>query len=329
MVVDDQPENIAALSAALQPLGYNVRSAESGREGLRLVRETLPDVVLLDIVMPDLDGFEVCRQLKEDEETRLIPVVFLTGLESREARLRGLELGATDFLTKPFDLVELETRVRNLVNSRRLTEELESAEQMLFAIARAVEARDEHTSGHCDRLSLLAARLGQHLGLGDEALRALSRAGYLHDIGKVGVADAVLLKPAPLDDEEWKVMRNHVEIGVEICSPLRSFRPVLPIIRHHHERFDGSGYPDGLAGDGIPYLARVFQVADAFDALTTDRPYRKALDVGRALALMIEETEQGRWDPEVIWALHELIAGGTGVAREAEDRLPRLADGAT
>lgn len=329
LVVDDQPENIAALSEALRPLGYTVLSAESGTEGLRLVRQSQPDVVLLDIVMPDLDGFEVCRQLKLDDETRLIPVVFLTGLESREARLRGLELGATDFLTKPFDLVELETRVRNLVNFRRLTEELESAEQMLFAIARTVEARDEHTGGHCDRLSLLAARLGQHLGLDDEAVRALSRAGYLHDIGKVGVPDSVLLKPGPLDAEEWNIMRTHVETGVEICSPLRSFRPVLPIIRHHHERFDGTGYPDGLSGEEIPYLARVFQVADAFDALTTDRPYREALETDRALRVMRDETEQGRWDPDVIEAFHQLIAGDPGLPLDAGGGAPRLADGTT
>jgi len=329
LAVDDQPENLAAVAEALRPLGYNVLRAGSGTDALRLVQDERPDVVLLDIVMPELDGFEVCRRLKADDETRLIPVVFLTGLESREARLRGLELGATDFLIKPFDLVELETRVRNLVSFRRLTEDLEDAEQVLFAIARAVEARDEVTGGHCDRLSSLAARLGAQMGLQGEALRALSRAGYLHDIGKIAVPDAVLRKPGPLDAAEWEIMRTHVEIGVEICSPLRGFRPVAPIIRHHHERFDGSGYPDGLAGEDIPLLARVFQVADAFDALTAERPYRAALSPRDALALLQKETARGLWDEDVVAALRELLDDDAGAAAAAGRAGWSLADGAT
>ena len=315
LLVDDDPASRATLTQALGPLGYHVMEAADGRAGLDLARSHAPDVILLDVVMPEMDGFTVCQRLKADAETRLIPVVFLTGLDSRTARLQGLEVGATDFLHKPFDLVELETRVRNLVNFRRLTQELDSAEQMLFAIARVVEARDERTGQHCDRLSQLAAELGEALGLVDEEIKALHRAGYLHDIGKIGIPDAILLKPGEFTAAEWEIMRTHVAVGVEICAPLRAFRPVLPIIRHHHEHLDGSGYPDGLAGDAIPLLARVFQVADVFDALTNDRPYRSALSVDEAVKTMREEARQGWWDPGILDTLVKLLEG-RGTAAE-------------
>jgi putative two-component system response regulator len=302
LVVDDQPLNTEALAQALQPLGYEVWQALDGPTALLLAREHLPDVILLDLRMPGMDGFEVCRKLKADPETQLLPVVVLTGMDSRETRLAALEAGATDFLAKPFDLVELEVRVRNLVSYRRLIQDLDDAERMLFAVARAVEARDEGTGEHCDRLSHLAVWLGERLGLKDEDLKSLRRAGYLHDIGKIGIPDRILHKPGPLDPQEWVVMRSHVEIGVRICAPLRTLRPVLPIIRHHHERWDGSGYPDGLAGEAIPFLARVFQVVDVYDALTSDRPYRKALPPEEALAVLQQETARGRWDPAVVEA---------------------------
>ena len=312
LIIDDQPQSLEAMRDALLPLGFEVWQALEGESGLLLARERQPDVILLDVMMPGLDGFEVCRRLKADEETRLLPIVFLTGLDSRLARLRGLEAGGTDFLTKPFDLVELEVRVRNLVSFRRLTQDLDDAEKMLFAVARAVEARDEGTGDHCDRLATLAARLGEHLGLDSESLKTLRRAGYLHDIGKIGIRDAILLKPGRLDTEEWKVMRSHVEIGVEICAPLRTLRPVLPVIRHHHERRDGSGYPDKLAGDDIPLLVRVFQVVDVFDALTNDRPYRRALSVEEALAVQREEAAHGWWDPQILEAFATMIGPQAG-----------------
>ncbi len=308
LVVDDQASSREATAAALLPLGYEVLQARDGIEGLLLARQRVPDVILLDIMMPGVDGWEVCQELKADEETRLIPVVFLTGLDSRQARLRGLETGATDFLSKPFDLVELEVRVRNLVSFRRLTQDLDDAEKMLFAVARAVEARDEQTGDHCGRLADLAASLGETLGIDGEGLKALRRAGYLHDIGKIGIPDAVLLKPDRLTAEEWQVMQTHVEIGVKICAPLRTLRSVLPIIRHHHERQDGSGYPDGLAGDAVPELAQVFQVVDVYDALTNDRPYRKALTPAVGLQILHEEAARGWWNGEVVEALTDLLS---------------------
>ena len=302
LAIDDQPQSLEAMREALTPLGFEVLEASGGEAGIALARERQPDVILLDIMMPGMDGFEVCQRLKADEETRLLPVVFLTGLDSRDARLRGLAAGATDFLTKPFSVIELELRVRNLVSFRRLTQDLDDAEKMLFAVARAVEARDEGTGEHCDRLSQLAARLATHMGLVPEAQKTLRRAAYLHDIGKIGIPDAVLQKPGGLDDDEWRIMRSHVEIGVSICSPLRTLRTVLPIVRHHHEKRDGSGYPDGLTGEAIPELAQIFQVVDVFDALTNTRPYREALTNERALAILTEETERGWWNPKVVEA---------------------------
>lgn len=305
LVIDDQVQSLEAMADALHPLGFEVWQAGDGETGLTIAKQQQPDVILLDVMMPGVDGYEVCRRLKADEETRLLPVVFLTGLDSRQARLQGLEVGATDFLSKPFDLVELEVRVRNLVSFRRLTQDLDDAEKMLFAVARTVEARDEGTGEHCERLSHLAGQLGDRLGQNGDSIKSLRRAGYLHDIGKIGIPDAVLLKPGRLTPDEWAIMRNHVEIGVSICSPLRTLRSVLPIIRHHHERQDGSGYPDGLKGAEIPLLVRIFQVVDVFDALTNDRPYRKALGAEEAVSVIREETEKGWWDRRVV----EVFAG--------------------
>jgi putative two-component system response regulator len=318
LAVDDDPGALEALAEALSTLQFRVWGATDGGSALALAQRHQPDVILLDVMMPGMDGYELCSLLKQDPETRLIPVVFLTGHGTREARLHGLEAGATDFLNKPCDLVELEVRVRNLVDFRRLTLELDSAEQMVFSIARTVEARDPDTSDHCERLAQLGVRLGRRLGLGEDDLTALRRGGYLHDLGKVGIPDSVLLKPGPLDAGEWDTMKRHVEIGVEICSPLRSLRPVLPLIRHHHERFDGSGYPDGLSGGDIPLLARVFQVVDVYDALSNDRCYRKALDRDTALSVMVDETNHGFWDPEAFEAFVLMLESeGAGCVADA------------
>jgi len=300
LAVDDDPGALSALADALGTLGFQVVQAADGETALELASEQQPDVVLLDVQMPGMDGFEVCRRLKADPSLLLVPVVFLTGHGSRRARLEGLEAGATDFLNKPCDLVELEVRVRNLVNFRRLTTELDSAEQMVYSIARVVEARDQDTGDHCERLARLSVSLGERLGLDGETITALRRGGYLHDLGKIGIPDKMLLKPGKLTADEWTIMKKHVEIGVEICSPLRSLKPVLPLIRHHHERFDGSGYPDGLAGEEIPLLARVFQVVDVYDALTVDRCYRSAMTVDEAIEVVKSETDKGYWDPTIV-----------------------------
>ncbi|MCP4899028.1 MAG: response regulator [bacterium] len=307
LAVDDDPNALEAIASALGSLDYDVWRTVDAQVVLETAKRRQPDVILLDLVMPGLDGFEVCRRLKADPDTRLIPVVILTGQGGRDARIAGLDVGATDFLRKPCDLMELEVRVRNLVEFRHLTQELDSAEGMVLSIARLVEARDEGTGEHCERLASMVKSLGRRLGMEDDEVVALERGGYLHDIGKVGIPDAVLLKPGRFTEDEWRIMKRHVEIGNEICSPLRTLRPVLPIIRHHHERLDGSGYPDGLRGDEVPFMARVFQVVDIFDALTNDRPYRAALSDQDALRTLEEEKERGWWDPTVVNVFRSMI----------------------
>jgi putative two-component system response regulator len=309
LVVDDDAASREGLARLLRREGYEVSVAGDGRAVPELVERLAPDLVLLDVVMEPVDGFEVCRRLKADPETRLTPVVLVTGQAPPEERLRGVEAGADDFLRKPVDVAELLARVRSLVLLKSRTDELERVETILFSLALSIESRDDHTHGHCERLAEYSARLGTALGLAAEQVTALRRAGIVHDIGKVAVPDAILLKPGPLTPEEEAVLRRHPVVGERICAPLKSFRLVLPIIRHHHEKWDGSGYPDGLRGAAIPLTARVLQIVDVFDALTTARPYKPALPVDEALRTMEEEVGRGWWDREVFSAFRELIAG--------------------
>src|SRR5690606_37002025 len=213
-----------------------------------------------------LDGFAACRVLKNDARTRLTPVVLMTGAAEREDRMQAIECGADDFLAKPIDFTELKARVRSLVRLKRYTDELDSAESVILSLARTVEARDPLTEGHCERIDSYAVGLGRRLGLATEDLAALHRGGFLHDIGKIAVPDAVLFKPGPLTPEELAIMRMHPVVGDQLCGNLRSLARVRPIVRHHHERLDGSGYPDGLRGDRIPLLAQIVSVVDVFDA---------------------------------------------------------------
>jgi putative two-component system response regulator len=287
--------------------GYQVSTAQDGEEALAKVEAVPPDLILLDVVMPKLDGYEVCRRLKSDARTILIPVVMITSLQATEQRIRGIEAGADDFLSKPFNRQELMTRVRSLLKLKRHTDELENAETVLFSLALSVEAKDPYTIGHCDRLARYSVALGRTLGVSEEYLKALHRGGILHDVGKIGIPDSILLKPGPLTPEERTVMQAHPVIGERICSPLRSLRLVLPIIRHHHERWDGSGYPDGLAGGAIPLTARILQVVDLFDAFTSQRPYKSAFTLEESFALMREETAKGWSDARLMETFIDLV----------------------
>lgn len=307
LVVDDHPASRMTAVALLSVEGYNVIEADNGISALSLVVQSDPDLILLDVMMPGMDGFEVCRRLKQDEQTRLIPIIFITALDDRRGRLKSIEAGGDDFLTKPFDQLELSARVKSLVRQKRLNEDLDHAEQVLFSIARTVESRDPNTGDHCERLSIQGKAFGEFLGLSRSEIRDLMWGGYLHDIGKVGIPDAVLLKPGKFTPEEWEVMKQHVLIGERICQPLRTMRGVVPIIRHHHERWDGSGYPDGLVGDRIPYLAQVFQIIDIYDALTSERPYKRAYSSSDALDMIAQETARGWRNPELIKAFHSFI----------------------
>lgn len=307
LVVDDHAASRMTAVALLGMEGYEVIEAESGYAAVHLVNEQQPDLILLDVMMPEMDGFEVCQMLKQDEQTRLIPVIFITALNDRRSRIRGIEVGADDFLSKPFDRVELAARVKSLVRQKRLNEDLDHAEKALFSIARAIESRDPNTGDHCERLVNLGKTFGEYLGLNRYQIRDLMWGGYLHDIGKVGIPDSVLLKKGKLTADEWEVMRQHVLIGEKICQPLRSMRGVIPIIRSHHERWDGSGYPDGLKEDEIPFLAQVFQMIDIYDALTSERPYKRAFTPTEALSIMQEETDKGWRDKKLMQQFTEFI----------------------
>ncbi|MGB2890077.1 MAG: HD domain-containing phosphohydrolase, partial [Candidatus Acidiferrales bacterium] len=255
-------------------------------------------------MMPGRTGFAVCREVKARPETRLLPVILVTGLTNKEDRIQGIQCGADDFLSKPINREELLARVHSLLRLKEFTDELESAEAVLFSLALSIEAKDPYTDGHCHRLSKYSEALAERLALPEELRVALRRAGIVHDIGKVAVPERILLKPGPLTAEERKIIEQHPVVGEHICAPLKSFRHVLPIIRHHHERADGSGYPDGLAGDEIPLAAQILQTVDIYDALATDRPYRKALPPEEAFAVMREEVRRGWWDGSLVeeWA---------------------------
>ncbi len=307
LVVDDHPSSRMTAVALLSVEGYDVIEADSGPAALEMVHSGNPDLILLDVMMPGMDGFEVCRCLKQDEHTRLTPIVFVTALDDRRSRLRGIEAGGDDFLTKPFDQLELSARVKSLIRQKRLNEDLDHAEQALFSIARTIESRDPNTGDHCERLVKRGQAFGEFLGLPRNEVRDLMWGGYLHDIGKIGTPDAVLLKPGRFTAEEWEIMQQHVLIGERICQPLRTMRGVVPIIRHHHERWDGSGYPDGLKGDQIPFLAQVFQLIDIYDALTSERPYKKAFTPEEALTILDEETAKGWRNPALVNQFKEFI----------------------
>ena len=307
LVVDDDPSNRLLLEELLHAQGYEVMTAEDGQQALDTVCRRAPDLVLCDVMMPQLNGFDFCRRLKDNPETELTPVVLVTALMATADRVRGIEAGADDFLNKPYDHSELLARVRSLLRLKARTDELERAELVLFALARSIEAKDPYTGGHCERLADYSQLLGRRIGLSEEELLALHRGGIVHDIGKVAVPDSVLLKRGPLNDEEWKIMREHPVVGERICAPLKSFRLVLPIIRSHHERFNGSGYPDGLCGEQIPLTARVMQLSDVYDALTTERPYRKPLPRAEALDTMQQEVSKGWWDPSLFAEFREML----------------------
>jgi cyclic di-GMP phosphodiesterase len=293
LVVDDLAANLELLERMLSAQGYAVLTARDGEEALSVVAQSPPDVVLTDIRMPRRDGFGLCRELKSTAATRLIPVVLMTGASEADDRIHAIEAGATDVLGKPIDLPELKARVRSLMQLKQFTDELDSAELVLRTLALMIEARDAYTQGHCERLAAYATLLGQRLGLPQDDLTALAKGGYFHDIGKIAIPDSILLKPGPLTPEEFERMKEHTIIGERLCGDLRALHKVRPIVRHHHEHLDGSGYPDHLAGDAVPLLAQIIGIVDVYDAITTNRPYRAALSQETAFKALREEVTCG------------------------------------
>ena len=327
LVVDDDSGNLGLLQEVLGQNWYKVVVAKDGQEGLERFTQYRPDLVLLDVRMPRLDGLKLCRILKSNPETRLTPVVLITGLSDTEDRIQGYEAGADEFLSRPFHNAELLARVKALLKLKAFTDELERAEAVVFALAQSIEGKDPYTKGHCDRLSEISVLLGRKLGLSQEQIDALEKAGTVHDVGKVAVPDAVLLKPGRLSPEESLLMREHPVVGERICKPLKSFRHVLPIIRHHHEKLDGTGYPDGLKGSQVPVTARVLQVVDVYDALTTQRPYKTALSAEDALGVMDDEVRKGWWDPEILSEFRKLNINSTRSGKPAETAKPQKPKG--
>jgi len=283
LVVEDDAANRLLLTTILGNEGYSTVTAADGEAGLRAAREHDPDAVILDIGLPALDGLEVTRLLRAREATRTLPVILLTARASMADMIQGLDAGADDFISKPFQREELLARIRSAVRMRRAVLGMETARSVVAALAGAVEAKDASTNAHCERLARLAAGIGRRASFDDLEQEALAYGALLHDVGKIGIPEAILHKPGQLNAQEWTVLRRHPEIGERICRPLGSSSRFLPIVRHHHERWDGGGYPDGLAGELIPVGARIVGVVDAFDAMTHDRPYRAARSTGDAL----------------------------------------------
>lgn len=302
LVVDDEPIQRSLLSEILSRSDdqYNVIQAENGIQAIEILKHHSFDAVLLDKRMPDMDGDTVCRKIRTELHLSLLPIIMVTGTNSTEDLERSFAAGATDFIHKPYSHIELLARLRSAVQNKRLTDQLDSAETLLFSLARLIEAKDETTGDHCSRLSHMSMEFGRALGLSNSELEALRRGGILHDIGKLGIPDSILLKNDSLTEEEWVIMRKHTVIGAHLCEGLASMRDVVPIILHHHERWDGSGYPYGLAGKEIPLLARVFQIVDIYDALASERPYKKPLARDKIIDIYTSETEKGWRDPELV-----------------------------
>jgi putative two-component system response regulator len=308
LVVDDNPDMVELMRELLVSRGYDVVAVPGADQAEIEVHRHAPDLILSDVVMPGRSGYELCRQLKEDPTTRLIPFLLITGLSDREDKVKGIEAGADDFLNKPIFPAELFARVKSLLKLKEFTDELETAESVLCTLGLSVESRDPYTEGHCERLAERAAALGRHLGLEEDSIIALRRGGYLHDLGKIAVPDEVLKKGSNLTPDEWKIMKQHPVTGENICRPLKSLRLVLPIIRFHHEHADGSGYPDGLHQGQIPLLPRILQVVDVYDALRTARPYKPALTHEQAALTMQIEAQTGLWDEELVSEFFSMLA---------------------
>jgi putative two-component system response regulator len=318
LVVDDLESNVLLVQRFLGHEAFDVSSCSDATRVAGLVERDQPDAVLMDVRMPGIDGFSVCRALKQNPATMLIPVVLMTAANEPADRLTAIEAGADDFVTKPLNREELQARLQSLVRVKRFTDDLECAEQIIVSLALTIEARDSYTDGHCQRLAHYAVGLARQLALSPEDVAALERGAILHDVGKIAIPDSILLKPGALSPAEVGLMQQHTVIGERLCGGLRSLRTVRPIVRHHHEKLDGTGYPDKLRGDGIPFLAQIIGVVDVYDALTTDRPYRRALFPDRALEELWKEARRGwrRADLVEVFARHLEADSGTASRRE-------------
>jgi len=306
LIVDGVDSSRRVLRAMLKAASYRILEASTAGEALGMMESEEVDLLIVDLVMPGMGGPEFCSRIKANRRTHLVPILMLTSVRGIENEIASIASGADEFLTKPLHPEVVRTRIRAMLRTKAAIDSLEQAETILFALAQAVEKRDKTTGDHCQRLAEYSVALGAALGLGQAEFVALYRGGYLHDIGKVAVPDAILYKNGALTEEEWAVMRMHTVRGEEICRPMKSLAPVLPIIRSHHERWDGSGYPDALAGEQIPLLARILQIADIQDALTSVRPYRQPMSGEEAMSVLEAEARRGWRDPELVALFREI-----------------------
>lgn len=309
LVLDGLDINRRLLRAMLKAAPYRLIEARRATEALAILEKEPVDLLILDLMMPEMSGADFCKAMKSSKNTQFTPILMLTSVQGIENEIASIASGADEFLTKPLHPEVVRTRIRAMLRNKAAIDSLEEAESILFSLASAVEKRDKHTGDHCERLAFFSVALGRALGLGKSQLIALHRGGYLHDIGKVSVPDAILFKKGSLNEAEWVVMRSHTTKGEEICKPMKSLASVLPIIRSHHERWDGSGYPDGIGGEEIPLLARILQVVDIYDALTTARSYKPALTHQEAQALLEEEVRRNWRDPELVPLFFECCSG--------------------
>jgi len=323
LVIDDDEHIRRLIVGLLRPMGHVIREAASAEEAFEKLREAPPDLVLLDMQLPGRSGYEVLAEIRADPQTRLVPVVMITGAATHELKLKAIEAGVTDFIAKPFSPEELVARVRALLELKFVTDALEDAEQVIISLARTIDARDRYTYGHSARVSLYAGLLGERIGLEGRMLATVQRGGLFHDFGKIAIRDAVLLKPAKLTAEEYAEIKRHPTEGRDLLQNMKTLLHAMPVVYHHHERMDGSGYPDGLSGEAIPITARVTTIVDVFDALTTARVYRGALSREDTLGIMADEVRKGWWDGRLLDEFRGVLA----TLPEDDERIQRLSAG--
>jgi putative two-component system response regulator len=311
LVADENEPSRSYLVRLLSGAGYVVDVATEGPSALSIIASGSADVVLLDANLPGLSGFEVCRRVKQEVQTRLTPIVVITAGDSPSERVEGLDAGADDFLTKPVDRLELLARVKSLVRMKQFTDDLDSASAIITTLAAMIESRDRYGTGHCYRMANYATALGRALMISESDVQALYRGGFLHDIGMLAIPDSLLRKEGPLNPEEYDLVKSHTVIGDGLCANLRSLQPIRPIVRSHHERLDGSGYPDGLKGDAIPLVAQIVGVVDVFEAITTPRPYQKPLTSEEAVDVLRDHAHRGWLRVDIVDAFATLIEART------------------
>ena len=307
LLVDSSPENTIAIREALRGFGHEIIARCTAAEALAALGQFSIDLILIDLVKGTHSGLELCRLLKKGLPTQLLPVYVMGRTDDPDDEVSAIEAGADEYLLQPFRPRTFQARIQASLRHRAMIDSLDDSEAVLFSLAQSVEERDPDLGQHCHRLALMGAAMGLTLGLPSGDILALQRGGYLHDIGKVAVPDHVLFKPGPLTDEEWETMKSHAEKGARICAGMKTLAPVVPIIRHHHERWDGSGYPDKLRGEEIPLLARIMQLADIYDALTTERPYKKAMTPEEAITTIREEARKGWRDPKLVEMFGDIL----------------------